>query len=114
MYSTNGLRPQTISGENLIPTVHRSIREREPLLRPDATAIDGMAMEEAARGIIARAGTVIANVMLHLRADRKITKKKKPSMYPLSFHGSLAHFRVRASLMVRCFIQSFHTFFGEF
>jgi hypothetical protein len=110
LYSTNELLPQTISGENLIPTVHHSIREREPLLRPDATAIDGRAMAEAARGTIARPGTVIANVMLHLRADREITKKKKLSMYPLSFHGSLAHFRVRASLMVCCFIQSFLTF----
>jgi hypothetical protein len=110
LHSTNGLHPQTISGENLIRTAHRSIREREPLLRPDATAIDGRAMAEAARGTIARPGTVIANVMLHLRADREITKKKNPSLYPLSFHGSLAHFPVRASLMVCCFIQSFHTF----
>jgi hypothetical protein len=62
-------------------------------------------MAEAARGTIARAGTVIANVMLlHHRAERETKKKKKLSMYPLSFHGSLAHFRVRASLMVCFFV----------
>ena len=111
LYSTNGLLPQTISEENLIPTAHRSIREREPLLRPDATAIDGTAIAEVARGTIARPGTVIANVMLHLRADREISKKKKLSVYPLLFHGSLAHFRVQASLMVCSFM--FHTSGGS-
>jgi len=80
---------------------HRCIREREPLLQPDATASDGTAMAQAARGTIARPGTVIANVMLHHhRAERESKKKKNLSLYPLSFHGSLAHFRVRASLMV--------------
>ena len=86
-----------------MPTAHRSIREREPL-RPPATASDGRAMAEAARGTTAQAGTVIVNVMLHHHAEREITKKKRLSMYPLSFHGSLAHFQVRASSMVCCFI----------
>ena len=112
LYSTNGVPPQTISGENLIPTAHRSIREREPL-RPPATAIDGRAMAEAARGTTARAGTVIANVMLHHHAGQEITKKKRLSMYPLSFHGSLAHFRVRASSMVCCFIPIVSRLFLE-
>jgi hypothetical protein len=106
----NGPRLQTTSGEILILTAHRSIREREPHLRPDATVIDGTAMAGAARGTIARPGTAIAIVMFNLRAEREIKKKKRLSMYPLSFHGSLAHYLVRAPLMVRCFIQQFHCF----
>jgi hypothetical protein len=94
---------------------HHSIREREPLPRPDATAIDGTAaMAGAARGIIAQPGSVIANVMFRRRAEREITKKKRPSAYPPSFRGSLAHYRGRASLMVRSFICHFTPIFPNY
>jgi len=100
--NTNGLLLQTTNGETPIRTAQRRrINGRGPLLRPDATAIDGMATAVAvARDTIARPGTVTAIVMSRSRVGGETTKKKSPSAYLRLFPGSLAHYRGRARLTV--------------